>query len=325
MSFIAKSPLTIHEFDAPPSDVYSVPDSGTRGLFATKNGWHDVDSDGNIKQFANEEFVTNNFANAVKATINPMFSVVTIDDISPFEHFVKVKIMSAYPEVVDTRLLVSDDNGLIATYTPNSDGTVDNVLSVAPKMILSVESSRAYDYPVFSEIEYNQDLNKTLSAMNDATEELQKLHTAELIETIVADGTISIYERNTDASGNNYQFKSMYIHIAIKPTVLNRIEVDFYDSENIYDVLKPAKRLCAYQFSNTVGNNGFMSIHADVIGGMWQAIATSASNQGSPTGVTMWGEKKLEPYNGESIKYIVIKGATSAIASGATITIYGVR
>lgn len=44
MSFIAKNPLTVPEVDNSPS----VPKPGTRGLFAGKDGWYDVDSSGNI-------------------------------------------------------------------------------------------------------------------------------------------------------------------------------------------------------------------------------------------------------------------------------------
>ena len=44
MSFIAKNPLTIPEVESSPS----VPQAGTRGLFAGKDGWYDIDSNGNV-------------------------------------------------------------------------------------------------------------------------------------------------------------------------------------------------------------------------------------------------------------------------------------
>ena len=42
MSFIAKNPLIIPEIDSPPS----VPKTGTRGIFAGKDGWYTIDSTG---------------------------------------------------------------------------------------------------------------------------------------------------------------------------------------------------------------------------------------------------------------------------------------
>lgn len=48
MSFIAKNPLTIPEVESSPS----VPKSGTRGLFAGKDGWYDVDSSQNVSKIA---------------------------------------------------------------------------------------------------------------------------------------------------------------------------------------------------------------------------------------------------------------------------------
>lgn len=48
MSFIAKNPLTVPEIEyAPPA-----PKPGTRGLFAGKDGWYDVDSDNNISKIS---------------------------------------------------------------------------------------------------------------------------------------------------------------------------------------------------------------------------------------------------------------------------------
>ena len=51
MSFIAKNPLTIPEVESSPS----VPKSGTRGLFAGKDGWYDVDSDEHTRKIATED------------------------------------------------------------------------------------------------------------------------------------------------------------------------------------------------------------------------------------------------------------------------------
>lgn len=248
------------------------------------------------------DYINNNFANAVKRTLKYLGSRVELDDVSTVEHIVKIKILSTESTVENTKVYVTDANGEVTEYIPNLDGSVD-VLSVAPIMRLFVESTREYDSVIFQEIEYNQDINKALSQQ------------AELIETINADGTMKVYERSKDLNGNDYDFKAMYIHIARKPTVNNRIEVHFYT--------RGLMRLCSYLFTNTAGNNGFMSIHADVIGGMWQAIATSATSQGAPTAVQMWGEN-LIPFGGERITSVRIVGA-SEIVNGATIKIYGVR
>jgi len=61
-----------------------------------------------------------------------------------------------------------------------------------------------------------------------------------------------------------------------------------------------------------------------VIGGMWQAIATSTVSQGSPTGVQMWG-RNLIPYGGEKIAKVEVYGYDTSFEVGANIKIYGVR
>ena len=51
MSFIAKNPLTISEVESPSR----VPRSGTRGIFAGRDGWYDIDSNNKIKKIATTE------------------------------------------------------------------------------------------------------------------------------------------------------------------------------------------------------------------------------------------------------------------------------
>ena len=341
----------IKALEATPNDFAYSAESGTKWVYDAENGWQDTKTPvpdqltpasdatplvngtptaGTANEYARGDHrhptdttrasatelnlvkqTLGDCSNAVKKTLKYLSSRVVIDDISPLEHIVKVRVLSPFTTIENTTVSVTDVNGVVTEYIPNIDGIVD-VISVAPTMTLYVESTRAMDSPNFAEIEYNQDINK----MSNSTEE----NLTELVETIKADGTLSIYERSKDTSGNPYNFKSMYVGIVVKPTVSNRIEVDFYDSEDL--IMR--KRLCSYPFTNTVGKNGFISIHADVIGGMWQAIATSAESQGAPTAVRMWGEN-LVPYNGEKIRFISIKGATTAIASDATIKIYGVR
>ena len=53
MSFIAKNPLALPEVGAPSS----LP-AGTRGLFAGKDGFYQIDSDNNIGKIATVEYVT---------------------------------------------------------------------------------------------------------------------------------------------------------------------------------------------------------------------------------------------------------------------------
>ena len=200
------------------------------------------------------------------------------------------------------------------------DGTVDGVKSFSPKMVIWAESQRDGDYINIAQVEYNKDLNSILSSIK---EEFTPKN-AELVEIFKTDGGSVSYIRNKDQNGKSYNFKSMYVHIAVKPSASNLIMVVFYDGVMADDPMTPANQLCSYQFTNTVGNNGFMSIHADVIGGMWQAIATSATSQGSPTAVQMWGER-LVPYSGEKIRGVKFYGASGMIEKDATITIYGVR
>ena len=51
MSFIAKNPLTIPEIETNPSP----PNPGTRGLFAKKDGWYEIDSNNSIKKITNTD------------------------------------------------------------------------------------------------------------------------------------------------------------------------------------------------------------------------------------------------------------------------------
>ena len=59
MSFIAKNPLVIPEVELPSSR----PLVGTRGLFASKDGWHDIDPDGTVHKIATKEYVDEQISN----------------------------------------------------------------------------------------------------------------------------------------------------------------------------------------------------------------------------------------------------------------------
>ena len=68
MSFIAKNPLTMPEIE----NIPSYPSKGTRGLFAGKDGWYDIDSDGQAKRMsAIDDVVTNSIKYYGKAGIIP--------------------------------------------------------------------------------------------------------------------------------------------------------------------------------------------------------------------------------------------------------------
>ena len=51
MSFIAKNPLILPEVENSPT----VPQMGTRGIFVSKDGWHDIDSNGRESKFATDQ------------------------------------------------------------------------------------------------------------------------------------------------------------------------------------------------------------------------------------------------------------------------------
>ena len=54
MSFIANNPLTIPEVENSPS----VPNQGTRGIFAGKDGWYIIDSNGVVNKIATTEEIS---------------------------------------------------------------------------------------------------------------------------------------------------------------------------------------------------------------------------------------------------------------------------
>lgn len=57
MSFIPKNPLIMPEVE----DVSSTLARGTRGLFAGKDGWHDIDADGNTNKIATEKEILDSY------------------------------------------------------------------------------------------------------------------------------------------------------------------------------------------------------------------------------------------------------------------------
>jgi len=180
----------------------------------------------------------------------------------------------------------------------DADGNVYGIMASSSYLTLSTDNPGAV-----LEVEYNKDISKQ--------------NETEFVETIeVTETGIRSIARTQTPGGIPYNFKAMYIRYEVKPSVKNLVLIRFYDVSG--------KVLCYYQFANTVGSTGFISVHADVIGGMWQAIATSTVSQGSPTGVQMWG-RNLIPYGGEKIAKVEVYGYDTSFEVGANIKIYGVR
>ena len=185
----------------------------------------------------------------------------------------------------------------------DADGNVYGIMASSSYLTLSTDNLGAV-----LEVEYNKDISKP--------------GVAELIETIkVTEEGIRSIARTQTPDGVPYNFKAMYVRYEVSPcSVKNLVQIKFYDASG--------KILCYYQFSNTVGSAGFISVHADVIGGMWQAIATSTVSQGSPTGVQMWG-RNLVPYGGEKIAKVEAYGYNTSFEvipeAPVNIKIYGVR
>ena len=102
MSFIAKNPLTIPEVDNSPS----VPQPGTRALFAGKGGWYDIDSSGNTQKLT------------TGADIGDLSSLTTTDKTSIVEAINEKKIF--YLNATEATLNNISDDG-IYTLTLEAD------------------------------------------------------------------------------------------------------------------------------------------------------------------------------------------------------------
>ncbi len=187
-------------------------------------------------------------------------------------------------------------------YQPDSNGVVKGLLC-SEFVNLTTDNAN-----VMLNVEYNKDISKP--------------YKTELIETIeVTEEGIRSIVRTQTPDGVPYNFKAMYVRYEVSPcSVKNLVQIKFYDALD--------KLLCYYQLANAVGSNGFISVHADVIGGMWQAIATATVVQGSPTGVSMWG-RNLVPYGGEKIAKVEVYGYDTSFEVideyPVNIKIYGVR
>lgn len=138
MSFIAKNPLIIPEVENTPSP----PIPGARGLFAGKDGWYDIDSDGTIKKLAPQELIDE--LNELKEIVNLLYAkslvktatitllasawvadsdnqysqIITIADITPYS---KIDLQPTPEQLTifhekDVTFVTENDNGTVTVY-----------------------------------------------------------------------------------------------------------------------------------------------------------------------------------------------------------------
>ena len=100
--------------------------------------------------------VTNNFANAPKKTVKGS-GIIVINDVSPIEHTLKIKVSSTVEPVGGSVLLrAGSDFNVYNQFTINADGTVNGVTSRSPMMQIWAD---VVDATI--EVEYIRDINKT--------------------------------------------------------------------------------------------------------------------------------------------------------------------
>lgn len=136
MSFIAKNPLTIPEIEVAPSP----PNPGTRGLFAKKDGWYEIDSDSNIKK------VTNIDGGGSSGAAASTYAYVNI--LGGEENWISENITDGNGNIIGSRYgqVVFDYNNKIfninnAVITPNSK--VDLQIT-SEQMVVFYEKSLAF-------------------------------------------------------------------------------------------------------------------------------------------------------------------------------------
>lgn len=137
MSFIAKNPLIIPEVESSPF----VPNPGTRGIFAGKDGWYEIDSNGNVTKIANI-----NDCGGGSGTATSVYAYVNI--LGGEENWVLEDITNSNGDVIGSRYgqVVYDYNNKIfnidnAVITPNSK--VDLQIT-SEQMVVFYEKSLAF-------------------------------------------------------------------------------------------------------------------------------------------------------------------------------------
>ena len=128
MSFIAKNPLILPEIEHTPS----VP-NGTRGLFAKKDGWYEIDSDGNIRKIATYDDIA-----SLADIYQKKFATINIK--GGIDNWVAEDIEDGNGNVIGSRYgqIVDVKN---ATITPNSK--VD-IQITSEQMVVFYEKSLAF-------------------------------------------------------------------------------------------------------------------------------------------------------------------------------------
>ena len=129
MSFIAKNPLIIPEVESSPF----VPNPGTRGIFAGKDGWYEIDSNGNVTKIANI-----NDCGGGSGTATSVYAHVNI--LGGEENWVLEDVINSNGDVVGSRYgqIVNVNNAVI---TPNSK--VDLQIT-SEQMVVFYEKSLAF-------------------------------------------------------------------------------------------------------------------------------------------------------------------------------------
>ena len=129
MSFIAKNPLTIPKVEQPPS----VPQDGTRGLFAGKDGWYDIDSDNKTSRIATSKDIE-----GLADIYQKKFA--TVDIKGGLDNWVAEDVKDSGGNIIGCRYgqVVSVNN---ATITPNSK--VDLQIT-SEQMVVFYEKSLAF-------------------------------------------------------------------------------------------------------------------------------------------------------------------------------------
>ena len=135
------------------------------------------------------EKIVRETANAIKATASGV--KVTLDDISPLTHTLKVQLKSN--TITDFSGLTlkrygATDSEFLETYTANADGTVYGVTSIYPTMTLEAPDA------VTVEVEYNRDLQGALDGKLDKVTETYWCPRAYAVDT---DGTQKMVEYST--------------------------------------------------------------------------------------------------------------------------------
>ena len=132
-------------------DTGSQGEKGEQGIQGIKGEKGDKGDPGEVTI----AYANNTFANTLKGTASG--SEILIDDVSPVEHNMTVKISSdTVTDLTAVRVIKKNSLGeIVAQYTPNADGTVEGVMSLYPNITLLTDTEG-----VIIDCEYNKDINK---------------------------------------------------------------------------------------------------------------------------------------------------------------------